>query len=217
MRHGKSLFVSLFTFLSLASVSAHAEENRVGFFLGTNLSSLGTDPDIDTGTDSNLMFGAFAEFGLSDTFYIEPQLRFIEKGADISNYAAISPGSDAEVSLTLKYLEVPLLFKWKFREGEALRPFAFIGPSLGFKIGDTTTITSRTTGKPLNVGRPLGENVRTIDFAAEAGGGLEFHFTDEFSARLSAAYSRGLLDVNETGSNWKTRGLQFYAGLGFVY
>lgn len=205
-----------FLFLTLATLSftpSAQAEDRAGFLIGANIADLSTDPDIDAGADSNLMLAGYAEFELNPQFFIEPQFRYIEKGADVS---ALVPGDQADVSRTLKYFEVPLLFKWKFREGEAFRPYAFIGPSLAFKVGDSTTVTPRSSGVPIN-GNFNNDSVRTIDFAAEVGGGAEFFFTDEFSIRLGAAYSLGLLDVNETPNNWKTRGLQLFAGAGFAY
>jgi opacity protein-like surface antigen len=212
MRH---IVSTLLCTLLFASFSPRAQAaDRAGFLVGANLARLSTsDPDLDAGTDSNFLLGGFAEFELSPTFFIEPQVRYVEKGGDIS---AQDPTGVSDVSRTLKYFEIPLHFKWKFREGESLRPYAFVGPSLAFKIGDSTTITPRTTGVPVNATLP-NDSVRTIDFAAEIGGGAEFFFTDEFSVNLGAAYSLGLLDVNETPANWKTRGLQLFAGLGFAY
>lgn len=203
------------TALFAASLAPAARaDDRAGFLLGTNLAHLSTgNPDINSSTDSNFQLGAFAEFELSDTFFVEPQIRYIEKGGDVS--ATDTPGV-SDVSRTLKYFEVPLHFKWKFRDGERFRPYAFAGPSLAFKIGDSTTITPRTTGTPINATIP-NDSVRSIDFAVEAGGGAEFFFTDDFSVRLGAAYSLGLLDVNETPANWKTQGLQLFAGAGFAY
>jgi len=211
MRIIRTLTLAAVVFTSLAPLAR--AEDRAGFLIGANLAKLSTDPDLDAGTDSNLLLGGFAEFQLNQNFFIEPQIRYIEKGADVST---LVPGDSADVSRTLKYFEVPLHFKWKFREAEALRPYLYIGPALAFKVGDSTTVTPRATGTPLNANFN-NDSVRTIDFTAEVGGGAEFNFTDAFAIRLGAAYSLGLLDVNETPANWKTRGLQLFAGMSFAY
>lgn len=203
----------LSTLFLAATIPAAQAADRAGFQVGANLARLSTTPDIDSSTDSNFMITGFGEFEINPRFSIEPQIRYIEKGGDVSS---LDVSATADVSRTLKYFEVPLHFKWKFREGEAFRPYAFIGPSLAFKIGDSTTITPRSTGTPLNA-NIANDSVRSIDFAAEIGGGAEFNFTDEFAVRLGAAYSLGLLDVNETPNNWKTRGLQLFAGMSFAY
>ncbi|RZA05248.1 MAG: PorT family protein [Proteobacteria bacterium] len=205
-----------FFFLSLmiaAVAPAARAEDRAGFLVGANLARLSTDGDVDSSTDSNLMFGGFAEFELSETFYIEPQFRYIEKGGEI---ATPNANADYDIARTLKYFEVPLHFKWKFRQGQAFRPYAYIGPALAFKVGDSTTITPRGGNGAINF-NTTNDSARTIDFSAEIGGGAEFNFTDDVALRLGAAYSLGFLDVNESPNVWKTRGLQLFAGLGFAY
>jgi hypothetical protein len=213
MRHVKVL---LFSFAALIAISPLARADRAGFILGTNLARFSTDPDINASTDANFMFAGFAEFQVSDGFYIEPQLRYIEKGADVSELYTLSAGSDTKVTRTARYFEIPLHFKWKFRDGESFRPYVFGGPALAFKIGDSTKATSRSSGSALTtVGSAA--SLKGLDFSAELGGGLELFFTEDLSMRFAAAYSLGLLNINETSANWKTRGLQFYAGLGFAF
>jgi hypothetical protein len=216
MRHVKFFLVCL---VSLIALNPSARADRAGFLIGTNLARLSTDPDIGASTDGNFMMAGFAEFEVNGSFSIVPGVRFIEKGADISDATIVTnPGSNAQVTRTARYFEIPLHFKYKFRDaGESFRPFVFLGPALGFKVGDSTKVTSRSSGAPIALASSSTDSIKGMDFAAEVGGGLELFFTEDLSAIFGATYSLGMLDINETAADWRTRGLQLYAGLGFTF
>ena len=195
--------------------SAQAEVQRYGVLLGTNLSSLSVDPDAETGTDSNFLLGVFGEFALSERLFVESQLRYIEKGAEGNGLDPVLAQS-GDVSYTFRYFEIPLLVKYKFREGESFRPFVSAGPALAFKIGDGVTVSPRAGSTGVNTGSTASNSIRSVDFSLEFGGGAELYFSDSFALRAQAAYSLGLLDINQTTNNWKTRGLQFTAGISIL-
>lgn len=195
--------------------TARAESGtQAGFFAGLNIADLHTAPTGGTSSDGNFLFGGFAEFPVSEAFYVEPQLRYIEKGADITNFASSTAGG-LDLSLTIKYLEIPVYAKWKFREGQAFRPYLFAGPNLGFRIGSSVTAKTRNAGLAVTTTGVLGSELKSLDLAADAGAGAEFAFGEAFLFRVAASYSMGLMNIDESSGTIKTRGLQAYAGLGF--
>jgi hypothetical protein len=63
--------------------------------------------DVRTG----LIAGGFATFSFSPYFAFEPQVAYVQKGA---NYTTGSAGGMLGVSYSLTYLEIPLLFKARY-------------------------------------------------------------------------------------------------------
>jgi len=103
-----------------------------GLTAGINFSSLG---GADVNGDNNdgrvgLVVGVFGSFLLSERFAFQPELRFIQKGADFT-------GTGSTVAaLRLDYLQIPLIFRIRFPTGEGKTvPFLALGPSIAFKIG----------------------------------------------------------------------------------
>jgi hypothetical protein len=200
----------LVAILSLAPALSHADDH-FGVIGGINLASLrgsGSDSEMH----ANFMAGVYADYGLSETSYFSPQFRYQQKGSGLASSAVSGP---VDVNLKLKYLELPLYYKYKFAGGNNFRPNLFIGPAFGVKIGDTITATNRNTGQSVPVSGLLGGSVKKVDLAAEAGFGMEFMLSESMVGSLNAAYSYGLLNIARSGDSVKTQGIQIYGGIGF--
>ncbi|HIB36970.1 porin family protein [Mesonia sp.] len=98
--------------------SANAQETSFGVKAGVNLANLNTDGDIDGKTSFYL--GAVAEFGLSESFALQPELVYSMQGAD---------------ELDLSYINIPVLAKYYLVEGLAVE----VGPQFGFVVDDEDT------------------------------------------------------------------------------
>lgn len=85
--------------------------------------------DGEDGPDSKIgfMLGAALEIGLNEKFAVQPELVFIQKGAQSEESAG---GETLKQTLTINYLEVPVLFKAKFGKF-----YANAGPSFAFGLG----------------------------------------------------------------------------------
>ena len=192
----KTLLCSVLSLFLLVS-QAHAE-NRYGVLAGVNLAKLhaSTPAGSDTSdTSTGFLGGVFAQYGISEGFYFEPQLRYNQRGGG---------------NVNLDYLQIPLYAKYKFMTGSAFMPVVFIGPNVGFKIGSGIEGVS---GSEIT-------KAKTIDLSAEAGLGGEFALTDTMNLGVSAAYSLGLTNIVDNAaadSSTKNRGIEIYAGLSWMY
>ncbi|WP_304038414.1 outer membrane beta-barrel protein [Mesonia mobilis] len=90
-----------------------------GVKAGVNLANLNTDGDIDGKTSFYL--GAVAEFGLSESFALQPELVYSMQGAD---------------ELDLSYINIPVLAKYYLVEGLAVE----VGPQFGFVVDDVVFV-----------------------------------------------------------------------------
>jgi hypothetical protein len=103
-----------------------------GLTAGINFSTLGGE-DVDSDNLDGrvgLVVGVFGSFLLSETFAFQPELRFIQKGADFTG-----TGANA-AAMRLDYVQIPLMFRVRFGAGEGKAvPFVAAGPAVAFKIG----------------------------------------------------------------------------------
>jgi hypothetical protein len=187
----KILLCSLLS-LFVVSTQAHAE-NRWGVLAGINSANV----RISDGTNSasgdshtGLLAGVYGQFGLSEGFYFEPQLRYNGKGGG---------------SATLSFLEIPLYAKYKIATGSQFVPVIFAGPALGYRFDATE-------------GADAG--LKSFDIAFDLGVGGEVAVNDQMNVGLSLAYSIGLLNQLETSigdASVKNRGLNVYATASWAY
>lgn len=201
----------LFVLLALLPGFAASAEDHFGIIGGMNMANLrgaGTDAEFH----GFFMGGVYADFGLDDTSYLTPQIRYIEKGAGIASSAVSGP---VDVNVAFKYLELPLYYKYKFASGNNFRPNLFIGPAFALKVGDAVRATNRNTGQTASATGLFGSLIKGYDLAAEAGAGVEFMLGESTVGSFSAAYSYGLVNISKTAEKLKTQGIQFYLGLGF--
>jgi hypothetical protein len=196
--------IGLFLALVLTlPVAAHADS--IGGVAGANFATFSTD---NADTETGLMLGAFYEHQLMDEFYVEPQLRYVQRGGSFND-------GNNQIGLEIDYIDLPIYAKYKFLPDSAFRPYVFGGPYLGFKVSDSGYTKNRLTGVTVTGIDVSG--AKSFDFGLEGGVGGEFAFTDTMTGRLAAAYTLGLADVSDTGDDSKNRGFQIYAGLGFAY
>ena len=103
-----------------------------GLTAGINLSRFGGEDVSDVTTDGRvgLAVGLFGSFLLSDAFAFQPELLFIQKGADF----VAEDGTGG--AFRLDYLQIPLLARIRLSTGEAKAvPFVTVGPAIAFRLG----------------------------------------------------------------------------------
>ena len=110
--------------------------------------------------------GAFLTYGLGSSFAVQPEVLFVRKGSKYSN----GSGSDAyRETLSLDYIEVPVLMKFELLAAKSVRFNFFAGPSLAFKLRARVKATfgGETEVESL-------DSVKNTDFGLVAGFGLEY-------------------------------------------
>jgi opacity protein-like surface antigen len=202
---------------------------RIGAHLGFNLA----DADYTNNSYSNtkveskigFIAGGLLELKISDKLFIQPEFNYIQKGTDLTplpgllyGVAAgpyIVPDPDSREKVTLDFFEIPLLLKMKFGENK-LKPYAFLGPSLGFAITETEEFTF-SIDPTWNSTHHHIDSIKN-DFGFILGGGVEYDLNEKMSLFANLRYSLGLSDISKfVNQSYKTRGLELLVGINYCF
>lgn len=164
----KKLFTLLFV-LSVFSIMSYSQM-MIGPKAGLNIASIGGD-DADQilegqSLDSKTGFagGLFFTYQFSNMFAIQPEAYYTMKGATYSE-------SGADLTITLDYIEVPVLVKFIIPiEGSAIKPSIFAGPSIGFNM----TAKSKVEFDGESQENDFKDDTKSTEFSLAFGGGVGF-------------------------------------------
>ncbi len=223
----KCLF--MFAVLLVATVVSNsslfaAEKPSFGVLGGLHLANLAvrpnpTDASLDSIKRGNI--GGLVEVGLRPNVSFQARCMYVPKGARLAD---IADEITLSATTVIDYVSVPLLLKFKADVGK-IRPYAVVGPELGFKVGAGASL-STTASVPQDIldmvekeiNDQVKDSVKSTDVALDFGGGIEIP-SGRISILLEGLYSLGLRNIaipdeGENGSA-KTRTFLFNAGIRF--
>ena len=123
----KTYFTIITVIILTSSVFAQVSAGLIG---GLNYAHMTTDnsysPDFDE--TQSFQFGAIIEISLQNNLSLQTTPMYIEKENRINFIGPVSP----EFSLTLSYIEIPLLLKYTV--GNKFRPYIAAGPSMSINL-----------------------------------------------------------------------------------
>lgn len=176
---------------SLAAQSDDPPQIVVGPMVGMAFSTLRgagvDDADVRTG----VVAGGFATFSFTPYFAFQPQVFYVQKGANFKR--TLLPGSPS-AALALGYIEIPLLFQGRYPIGTGRWPLtisAIAGPAISIKVNCKDTIVGGDQGDcDRNPGTDTQQEpveISNLDFSAVFGVGLDvWHFA--FQARYDYGF-----------------------------
>lgn len=199
-----STVIKCFTICSIFSANflVSAQDSRLGIKGGVNFSNLvgGDEEDIN---DENILtsfhVGIFTQVGVSDVFFIQPELLYSRKGAEAS-LSTFGPGSGnrQDVKFKLDYIELPVMFKFQILETISLEagPYAAYLISSKLTDGDNNEFAQFDT-----------DNFRKLDLGLAVGAGFNLAVVE-----IGARYNYGLtsLDKNDNGLDVRNSTLSAY-------
>ncbi|MBV7270356.1 outer membrane beta-barrel protein [Winogradskyella luteola] len=151
----KKLFLAAFAVFAFASINAQQFGALAGF---SNVSADVSGADSDS--ESGFHIGAFAEFELSDTFDLQPEVTYTSAG----DFAA---------------LNVNAIVKYSFSEDFNIQ----LGPQIGFVMGDVADFLDElddTTKLNLQLAAGVGYDIdENFSVQARYGFQLNDHFTGD--------------------------------------
>lgn len=219
------ILAALFFFSALMGLNA---QNAVGARVGAtwnNVTSQDLSGTIDFKAMSSISAGAFYEMNLGHNFAIQPEINYNEKGfkSDIGKdftLLGVNLPVGASATTVVKYVDVPVLAKYKFGNTEGVRAYVMAGPSLGYAMSgviDTRAkvlIDIKVASTPIDL---ASNNYKRVELAGIIGGGVEIPVSEKAKLFVDVRYSRSLMDVYElpvTGSRLRNQGLG--ASIGFA-
>ena len=178
----KLIFIGLL-FFSISAVQA--QDMGFGIKGGVNFASLNGD-DAD-GWDGRTGFhlGLLAEFGLSESFAIQPEILYSAQGAEMD-----------DVTFKLDYLTIPVMAKYFATDAFSIEA----GPYIGFNTTSEWDLDGDTVD--------LKDETESTDFGVGLGLGYELPMGVFFQAR----YAMGLSDI---GSDADIKNSVFQLSVGY--
>jgi opacity protein-like surface antigen len=150
----------------------NAQQTRFGVKGGLNLSTVVGGDVNDAKTLVGFHVGGFAEIGIVEKFYIQPELLFSAQGTKIDG----GPFEDGDIKLN--YLNIPVLAKYYIVDNK----FSVeAGPQLGVLLSAKAEDTD------------IKDFTRSVDFGFNIGAG--YNFTDNLSVGLR--YTIGLSPLSD--------------------
>jgi len=204
MRHTRTIVTLVIALAGAVQGLGAQTQTRFGPMGGVAVSNF-HGADVGSGVNSRTSFavGAFATFGISKNFAVEPQAFYIEKGA------TVDVGGGVTGTFKVHYIEVPLLFKLVFPMEGKITPNLFAGPAVAFRTtcklqADSAGVTSEANCSD------VGAAIKSTDFIAAFGAGVDIG-----PVAIQGRYDLGLTKIDDTSSpaDVKNKTWLFTAGL----
>lgn len=194
--------------VSLPITSARAQ--RLGVIAGGTFSQLHGASDIKAKNRNGTMFGASLLLP-TPAFALQPELLFTNKGSEFDL------GGVGTRTVSLDYLEIPVLVRFDAAPSSALNPHLYVGPSVGFNVGCTVTLSG--AGVPdskSDCKRDTFLKPATVDWSGVVGAGVDLSLGG-FGLTGGARYGVGLsnINTNSAGDHLRNGTLTIYAGVLF--
>lgn len=201
----KNLLKTLLLVLGVQTVMAQNIEIGVkGSYNLSNVSKMDLTNKV-LGTPKALPTGGgaiFVEIPISEQLSFRPEVGYARKGTKLLNIqGSLLPNlgtiGNALVGtlnprVYLDYIDVPLMFKYKFTNSEAGSLYALAGPNLGFMIDNGIRV-----GVPLlgNINVPVDFGFNKFDFSAQVGAGYAFPIQGKVKGFVEATYQQGFTNI----------------------
>lgn len=190
-------------------VSAQAS---IGVRGGLSLASVSGDNTDELGTTKGLNIGGFVNVPLSGVAGLQIGAGFVQKG-----------GEESEAGVTAKigvdYIEIPLLLTLSPSTAGSVGFDFFVGPAVSFKAGCTVSGSFDGTDVSIDCDDPeVDVELKSIDFGAMVGAGLDIAVSDAASLVLQGFYNFGLTSIDDSSDpdSVKNRAFSILAGLSFT-
>lgn len=172
--------------------------------------------DID-GTKIGFSAGALVTVGLNENFGIQSGILWGRRGGDGEvTIRGDIPGLgivdlSADVTVTLDYIDIPILGVFTFPAGETMSVRAMVGPVLAFNSNAEVEISvAGGSGS-----EDIGDVIKSVDVQGLLGAGLVFHLTN-INFIVDGRFALGFSSVDDSGADLdiKNGGFTLMAGLG---
>lgn len=199
--------ITLISILSLTSFLGQAQNKpiSIGFRAGLNHATIFSDNIPDNKWIMGASIAIPVEFSLGNTFSLQPELSFIQKG--VSNDLESSEfSSDSKINNFTNYLELPVLLKAKFGS-EMVKAYVIAGPSIGYAANkyDVNKINDDRDVQKVDFFEGANQSDNRFDFGASVGLGTELSFGPGafvVDVRYNLDFNDNTKFENDAPNNW---------------
>ncbi len=174
--------------LAFGPVAARSEVTGFGLKAGVAMSNIFGKDVYDQRFRVGFSYGVFMTYGLGRRFAIQPELLYVMKGSRYVN----GQGSDAyRETMSLEYVEAPILARYDLPLFRKFRTHVFAGPAPAMKI--RARVDARFAGESQ---QETLDNIMGVDVGLVAGAGVEVP-TGSGRITFDVRYTAGLTTLSK--------------------
>jgi hypothetical protein len=207
MRKVFSVLLMSASVLLIGPAAARSEVTGFGVKAGVAMSNIFGRDVYDQKFRTGFSYGIFMTYGFGRAFAVQPELLFVMKGSKYIN----GRGSDAyRETMSLEYVELPILAKLYLPISRAFKAHVFAGPVPAMNI--RARVNAKFAGESQE---ETLDNVMGVDVGLAAGAGIEVPW-GKGRITFDARYTAGLTTLSkEADDDIRNGALSFLLGYMF--
>jgi hypothetical protein len=194
---------------SLATVSpgtsyGERESNfDIGFVAGMNMGYGAVNPSKSGATRNAIAASFIFNVPIGNGFSVAPEMGYTQRGVQTELYAFAATSIAGVVQLDT--LDFPLMFRYSFDLGGA-KLFSMAGPYASILLNRSIQVAGL-------VEMDLGNRFKNFDGGMMFGGGVDVPFSRRTSFLGMLRYTYGMVNIDGSGNEFYTRGIQTLFGV----
>ena len=189
--------------LSFSNVSI-AQITEKGIKVGLNLANASGDDVEDTKNKMGFAVGGYILYPLNETITMRVEAMYSQKGAKMEGEMPVVETlpyfpyytyemKDYTATMSVDYIEIPVLFLYEIQSSGTMKPFVFAGPYLALKMSAKTKVEVEGEDSETEDMK----DVKGMDYGIILGAGAKV--TDKIS--VDVRYSMGLTSVDDSDAD----------------
>jgi len=207
----------LCTLLLCATITAQTEKVKIGVKAGLNIASLTFDEnELESSQKTGFTAGIMAEIPLAKNFSVQPEVLYSQQGMKFSYSDIDVANSSYESTITLNYLNIPVMLKYYVLKGLSVQA----GPQIGILLKSNNKYQDNFLGYDNHENYNLSDYTNAFDTSVNLG--LGYQFKDKFyvDLRYNISYSDVFKEANSNGNyviNSDMRNRVFQITIGYFF
>lgn len=207
----------LCTLLLCATITAQTEKVKIGVKAGLNIASLTFDEnELESSQKTGFTAGIMAEIPLAKNFSVQPEVLYSQQGMKFSYSDIDVANSSYKSTITLNYLNIPVMLKYYVLKGLSVQA----GPQIGILLKSNNKYQDNFLGYDNHENHNLSDYTNAFDTSVNLG--LGYQFKDKFyvDLRYNISYSDVFKEANSNGNyviNSDMRNRVFQITIGYFF
>lgn len=196
--------------VAVFTLSAQAQEIRMGAKAGLNMASIGGDGTGGLDGRTSFHIGGLVEIPISEKFSVQPELLYSAQGAKSKESETFMGETfSAEVTLKLDYINVPVMAKYYVIEGLAVEA----GPQFGILVSAKEDYEISGGGESESGSEDVKDDFNTLDMALGLGASYRLNMGVFFGLR----YNLGFSNIYKDSGDFKNQNNVFQISAGYTF
>lgn len=207
----------LCTLLLCATITAQTEKVKIGVKAGLNIASLTFDEnELESSQKTGFTAGIMAEIPLAKNFSVQPEVLYSQQGMKFSYSDIDVANSSYKSTITLNYLNIPVMLKYYVLKGLSVQA----GPQIGILLKSDNKYQDNFLGYDNHENYNLSDYTNAFDTSVNLGVGYQFKDKFYVDLRYNISYSDVFKEANSNGNyviNSDMRNRVFQITIGYFF